>query len=316
MLEKSRGLVADCIIYDLEDSVARSEKTEARSRLRQLLHLPRPKTVHEQAVRINAIDSGMAFDDLGKIVSRIGAFGTSSQRLIRNVFQLKCENLDSIVVPKVQSAADLQSVADAIKHHAPHRCMPDHGASASVLNSKSSSRNTRPLQLIGLIESARGLLSLAEICTATPFLSGIAFAAEDFALDLSLVHTPSRLEMLHARSTIVTACRAFNVPSVIDLVSTEFKGQSGQQRLKEDCLFGQSLGFNGKQCIHPLQLEPVQAAFRPSQREIEWATRVVAGASQAENKGKGAWSLEGQMIDAPIIARAERTLEKARRCGS
>jgi citrate lyase subunit beta-like protein len=314
MLEKSRGLVADCIIYDLEDSVARSEKAEARSRLRQLLDLPRPKTVHEQAVRINAIDSGMAFDDLGKIVSRTGAFVTSSQRLIRNTSQLKCENLDSIVVPKVQSAADLQSVADAIKHHAPHRCMPDHGA--SVLNSKTSSRNTRPLQLIGLIESARAILSLADICTATPFLSGIAFAAEDFALDLSLVHTPSRLELLHARSTIVTACRAFDVPSVIDLVSTEFKGQSGQQRLKEDCLFGQSLGFNGKQCIHPLQLEPVQEAFGPSQRDIDWAARVVAGARQAENKGKGAWSLEGKMIDAPIIARAERTLEKARRCGS
>ncbi|MCJ1436189.1 hypothetical protein MMC27_005567 [Xylographa pallens] len=275
MLEKSRGLAVDCVAYDLEDSVTPSKKSEARSNIRRLLDQPRATGIKEQSVRINAVESGLALDDLAEV--------------------LKAQHLDTIVVPKVNSASDLYFVADVIRH-----------------SQKSSSA---PIQILALIESAKALSSLSSICTATPLLSGLIFAAEDFALDLSLTRTPSLTEFLYARSAIVTACRAHDLPSAIDLVCTAYKGEEGQRVLEEECLGGKGLGFNGKQCIHPSQVDITQSAFAPGQSEVEWAVRVTIADEKAANLGRGAWTLEGKMIDAPVAGKAKATVSRAAACG-
>lgn len=164
-----------------------------------------------------------------------------------------------------------------------------------------------------MIESAKALSNLNSICTASPLLSGLVFAAEDFAFDLSLTRTPSLTEFLYARSAIVTAARAYDLPSAIDLVCTSFKDDEGREKMEEECLGGKNLGFNGKQCIHPSQVDIAQRAFAPGREEVEWAVRVVVADAKAE--GRGAWALDGKMIDVPVVKKARAIVERAEMCG-
>jgi citrate lyase subunit beta-like protein len=146
-------------------------------------------------------------------------------------------------------------------------------------------------------------MDLKQICEASPLLSGLVFAAEDFALDLSLTRTPALKEFMYARSAIAVACRAHNLPSTIDLVCTEFRGEEGRRLMERESEEGKGLGFNGKQCIHPAQAEIAQRIFQASEKELEWAVRVAVADIQAEKQGRGAWALDGKMIDVPVKSR-------------
>lgn len=208
------------------------------------------------------------------------------------------------MVPKVNSASDLHFVTDVLRHVQPDR----HPSSLST------SQSSSPIKIIALIESAKSLVNLSSICTASPYLHGLIFAAEDFALDLSLTRSPSLTEMLFARSSIVTAARAHGIPSAIDLVCTAYKGEQGLKALEEECLGGKGLGFNGKQCIHPSQVEVVQKAYSPGEEEIEWAVRIGIADEKAVQMGKGAWGMDGKMIDMPVIGKASAVVKRAEDC--
>ncbi|OCK84679.1 beta subunit of citrate lyase [Lepidopterella palustris CBS 459.81] len=285
MLHKSRGLNVDCIAYDLEDSVTPGKKAEARHNLRHLLEQSRAPGIREQAVRINSVESGLALEDLQEV--------------------LKSPNLDALVLPKCNSASDLNFLTDVLRQTLPLR----HPSNPN------SSHHTPPIRLIALIESAKAIQNLASICAASPYLSGLIFAAEDFAHDLSLTRTPSLTEFLYARSAIATAARAANLPSTIDLVCTSYAGPEGQKTLEEECLNGKGLGFNGKQVIHPSQVEVCQRSFSPGEEEVEWAVRVVVADEKAARMGRGAWTLDGKMIDVPVVRKAKAMVERARLCG-
>ncbi|KAM7222293.1 citrate lyase subunit beta-like protein, mitochondrial [Rhypophila decipiens] len=287
MLTKSLSLTSDNITYDLEDAVAPSMKASAcqalHSHLTSLSQKSRPSSIGELAVRINAISTPYALDDLLTLS--------------------KAPSLDAIVIPKVNSASDLSFVTDVLRQTVPERF--------------SSSSGKKPIKLIALIESARAVMDLKSICSAgkSPNLSGLIFAAEDFALDLSLTRTPSLKEFLYARSAIATAAKAFDLPSTIDLVCTSYKGEEGLRRLEEECQNGKEMGFNGKQCIHPSQVDTVQKMFGPSEEEVEWAVRVVIADEKAADAGRGAWTFQGKMIDAPVSGKARAVLARADKCG-
>lgn len=167
-------------------------------------------------------------------------------------------------------------------------------------------------QIIALIESARAILNLREICTAVPdHLSGLIFAAEDFALDVGLERTPSLLEMLYARQSIVTAAAAYRV-SALDLVCTNYNDTSDDSPLARECRDGVTMGFTGKQVIHPGQVEMVQRLFSPSGAGVTWAMRVLEANEKAVQEGRGAWTLDGKMIDAPVIMAAEKLVSSIR----
>ncbi|KAL9015457.1 MAG: hypothetical protein Q9185_007144 [Variospora sp. 1 TL-2023] len=283
MLDKTRGLAVDCVAYDLEDSVTHGRKAEARHNIRQMLQRPPPHGIRESAVRINGVHTAWAEDDLTAV--------------------LQASSLDTIIVPKVHRPSDVCFVADVIRHHLSKRQSGD-----------TATTGKPPIKLLVLIESAKGLTDLSAICKASPYLSGLIFAAEDFAMDLSLTRTPSLTEFLFARSAIATACRAHDLPSTIDLVCTSYKGAEGERRLEEECFDGKGLGFNGKQCIHPSQVDVVQKAFAPSQDELQWAVRIVTADLKANQHGRGAWTLDGQMIDAPVVGKAKNVIIRAEAC--
>lgn len=284
MLDKSRGLTVDCVAYDLEDSVTLDKKPEARSNITRFFQQPRATGIKEQAVRINSVDSGLALHDLNAV--------------------LQAPNLDAIVIPKVNSASDLHFVTDVIRQTLPER----HSSSSRPSSSE-------PIRLIALIESAKAIMDLRSICAASPYLSGLIFAAEDFALDMSITRTPSLTEFLYARTSIATAARAFNLPSTIDLVCTAFRGDDGLRALEDECRDGKRLGFNGKQLIHPSQVEVAQRVFAPEKDEVEWSVRAVIANEKAERAGRGAWTLDGKMIDAPVTGKARAVVKKAEACG-
>lgn len=245
--------------------------------MRKALDQDTPEGIKERAVRINSVGSGLALADIQEV--------------------LKSPNLTTFVVPKVESASDLTFISDVIAHSRPKEF-------------------TNPISILALIESAKSLSSLDSICAATPhLLSGLTFAAEDFALDLSLTRTPSLKEFLYARSRIVTAARAFNLPSTLDLVCTAFKTEADQEALLEECRDGKRMGFNGKQCIHPSQVNTVSKVFSPELDEVEWAVRIVIAQKRAEELGKGAWAMDGKMIDAPVEGKARAIVKKAELCG-
>ncbi|KAH7399287.1 Pyruvate/Phosphoenolpyruvate kinase-like domain-containing protein [Pyrenochaeta sp. MPI-SDFR-AT-0127] len=282
MLEKSFAMHVDNVTYDLEDSVAPHMKSEARSNLRDILNKQRPAGIKEMCVRINSVDTGLALDDLTEV--------------------LKGEYLDAIMLPKCESAADLHFVTDVIRHLAPDR------------HPSSGQGKKEPVRIIALIESAKAIQNLSEICKASPYLSGLVFAAEDFAKDMSLTRTPALTEFLYARSAIATAARAALLPSTIDLVCTAYKGEAGLKTLEEECLNGKGMGFNGKQCIHPSQAAVCHKAFSPGEQEVEWAARVAIADEKASKAGRGAWTLEGKMIDVPVVKKAHAVLKHAEAC--
>ncbi|EAQ90847.1 hypothetical protein CHGG_02782 [Chaetomium globosum CBS 148.51] len=292
-LAKSLVLTSDNVTYDLEDSVTPSHKPAARIALREHLTNLRKTETHlgEIAVRINAVSTAHAIKDIQAVAA--------------------LPSLDTIVVPKVNSPADLLLVEDVIRQAAPERA-----AAASAAGTSADSRTPpQPIQLLALIESARAIMDLREICGATGSLRGLIFAAEDFALDASLQRTAGMAEMAYARSAIVTAARAFGLESVIDAVCTQLGGVRPTEQLVAECDLARSFGFNGKQVIHPIQLEVVHRHFTPSPGQVENATRVVMAEEIAAAEGRGAFTVDGKMIDAPEIARAQAIIVRAKQCG-
>ncbi|KAI9932847.1 hypothetical protein MW887_009099 [Aspergillus wentii] len=219
---------------------------------------------------------------------------------------LKSPNLSTIVIPKVNSPSDLTFVTDVVSH-------------TLAQQQQTSPESRPPISLLALVESAKSLTNLTQICAASPLLQGLIFAAEDFALDLSITRTPALTEFLFARSMIATAARAANLPSTIDLVCTAYKSTKGDGSppvaLEEECRSGKQLGFNGKQCIHPSQVETAQQIFGPEPEEVQWAVRVVIADEKAATAGRGAWTLDGKMIDVPVAEKARAIVKKADACG-
>ncbi|KAF7586086.1 hypothetical protein BBP40_009604 [Aspergillus hancockii] len=304
-IDKSRTLTADCVAYDLEDSVTPHKKAEARSLVRRALDEPAPTGIRERAVRINSVDSGLALADLTEVVNQLTP-ESNVHKLVPKLTksQLRSPNLSTIVIPKVNSASDLTFVTDVITH---------------TLSQQPHAASRPPISLLALVESAKSLTNLSQICASTPLLQGLIFAAEDFALDLSLTRTPALTEFLFARSMIATAARAANLPSTIDLVCTAYKSAKGDGSpppvLEEECRGGKQLGFNGKQCIHPSQVSTVQEIFGPDPDEVQWAIRVTIADEKAAAAGRGAWTLDGKMIDVPVAEKARAIVKKAEACG-
>ncbi|KAI9802198.1 MAG: hypothetical protein M1825_002918 [Sarcosagium campestre] len=300
-LASSRKITSvDSIAYDLEDSVSVAEKPGARAAVLDVLSQPRVPGIREQGVRINSLESGLAEADLDAV--------------------LRAPNLDTIIVPKVHTGEELAHITSILRRVLPER----HPTSAPIIggvgregqHERQQQLPPPPVRILALIESARALHHLPAICESTPYLSGLILGAEDLALDLSLTRTPSLTEFLYARSRLTTVARAFGISSVLDLVCTAYgRGAESEAVLRDECRAGRGLGFGGKQVVHPSQVAVVQEGFAPAEQEVLWAARVCVAADKADRGGRGAWGLDGKMVDAPVIGRARAVVGKARACG-
>ncbi len=252
-LDKARGLAADAIIFDLEDAVAPDEKPQARETLRTALatggYAPRLCLV-----RINALDTEWGSADLS-------AFQGGA--------------MDGVLVPKVNSAADVEAIA----------------------------QRAPGVPVWAMMETARGILNAAEIADH-PSMAGFVMGTNDLAKELG---SRSRSAMTASLQTCLLAARAAGIPC-IDGVYNAFKDEDG---LRAECQEGRDFGFDGKTLIHPAQLAIANAVFAPSEAEVDLARRQIAAFDEAEAEGKGVAVVDGRIVENLHVETARATLAKA-----
>ena len=176
---------------------------------------------------------------------------------------------------------------------------------------KACGRAVGSTQLLAAIESAQGILAVNDIAKASPRLMGIALGAEDYVRNMKTERSPDGIELLFARSSILHAARA-NGLMAFDTVYSDARNEEGF--LREASLIKQ-LGFDGKSLINPNQIVLIHNLFAPTQKEVDHAERVITAAEEAERNGSGVVSLNGKMVDSPIIERAKLVLQRAAASG-
>ncbi|MBK5933265.1 (3S)-malyl-CoA thioesterase [Rhodovulum imhoffii] len=255
-LEKARTLPVDAIIFDLEDAVAVEEKPAARALLVRTLasadYGPRAKIV-----RVNGFDSPWGRED---------------------VAALKGADIDAVLLPKVETTAQLDDLAAAI---------PD-------------------VPLWAMMETPRGVLN-AEALAAHPRLAGFVMGTNDLAKELGCRYRPDRLPLMASLSHCLLAARAHGVVA-IDGVYNAFKDEDG---LWAECDEGRDLGFDGKTLIHPAQVASANRAFAPTEAEIDLARRQIAAFEEAGAAGQGVAVVDGRIVENLHIVTARETLARA-----
>ncbi len=166
-----------------------------------------------------------------------------------------------------------------------------------------------PPPVVAIVETAEGLRDVHALAGHRS-VAALQLGALDLGVELGLERREDGQELLFARSTLVVASAAARIRRPVDAVYVALRDRTG---LGEECRYARSLGFGGKACIHPEQVEIVNAAFSPSGAEVERARRVVAAYEQGLSEGRGAIALEGEMIDLPVVERARRMLAVAER---
>lgn len=267
MISDARIYGADSIMFDLEDSVAYTEKDTARFLVHNALRtLDFGKK--EIVVRINDLGSGLGIEDLEAIIPA----GVHVVRL-----------------PKTDSAQD---VIDCEKEIA--RIEAAHGIPVGATG------------MMAAIESANGVLSAPQIARASDRLIGIALGAEDYVTDLKTTRADG-IELLFARSMILNAARAAGI-AALDTVYSDVNNEEGF--LAEVELI-RKLGFDGKSVINPRQIQPLHQVFMPSEKDLKKAYAVMEAYEDAVRRGSGVVSLNGKMIDKPVVVRAQRLIALA-----
>jgi citrate lyase subunit beta/citryl-CoA lyase len=280
MVEKALASEADAVFLDLEDAVAPDSKAAARgdvvSALGELDWRGRPGLY-----RANALDTPYFYRDLIEVVEEAG------------------DSLDAVMIPKVNRPEDLHAV--------------------SILLTQLELAMELEKGKIGLeaqIESAEGLANVDSIARATDRLTTLHFGPGDFAASMSMPQTSIGVmdewdeaypghRFHYAMQRVVVAARAANL-RVLDGPVADYRDEEG---LRGSCLIARSLGFDGKWCIHPAQIGIVNEVFSPTDREVEWAKKVVAAYEEANAEGSGSVSVDGQMVDAASIRLARTTLD-------
>lgn len=261
----------DGVILDLEDAIATAEKATARaaaaSRLASRGASMRGPRVY---VRVNALTTPYAYDDLCAVAG---------------------PGLDGIVLPKTESAAQLQTVDWLLCQLERARGLPQGS-----------------LDLMPILETAAGIAHLAEIAAATSRVRRLNFGAGDYSLDTNMSWTASHEGILWARLHVVNASRVAGLEPPIDTVYAQLTDDAG---LAAEAAQARRIGFQGKACIHPRQVAIVNPVFTPSADEVAEARQIEERFVAAEAAGLASLSVDGQFVDYPVVAKARRILAVA-----
>jgi citrate lyase subunit beta/citryl-CoA lyase len=271
-VEKALTLEADAVIVDLEDSVASSEKAATRKAVAEALTKPRRARGY---VRVNAASTPYCYGDLVETIHK---------------------GVDGVVLPKVESAGELHAIDWLLSNLERERGL----AEGSI-------------DLMPQIETAAGVQRIERIVQAKNLraykgpwrVKRVTIGAGDYANDVGLSPSLEEPELAEARARIVMISRAAGLENPIDSPWFHLKEVDAFRRALERSRRG---GFQGRLCIHPDQLAPVNAAYLPTAEEVAQAERIVSAFKEAEAKGAAAIQLDGQMIDYPIVYRAQALL--------
>jgi len=256
-LDKARGLPVDAIIFDLEDAVSPDAKVEARGTLKAALEQGGYGNRYK-IIRINGLDTEWGAEDIAA---------------------LRDAPADAILVPKVNSAADIDAVKTLLGNDTP---------------------------IWAMIETPAGVLHSSEIA-AHPALEGFVAGTNDLAKELNCRTRPDRLPMQMSLQMMLLAARGNDVIAV-DGVYNQFKDEEG---LRAECEQGRDLGFDGKTLIHPAQVAVTNECFAPSEAELDLARRQIEAFEKVEKSGQGVAVVGGKIVENLHVETAKKTLAKA-----
>lgn len=285
MIQKTAAARADAVCIDLEDAVAPDEKEASRANVaRAYRELDFGNKL--RMFRMNGLDTHFAYRDLVEIVEVAG------------------DRIDLVVVPKVNRPEDIYVVETLL---------------GQIESYKSYSR---PIGIEALIETALGCLNIREIAACSERLEGFVYGPGDYAASVRMpmesigeldendrVYPGHRWH--HIMHSIVSAAKAYNKRAV----DGPFAGIKNPEGLMQACKIGRAMGFDGKWCIHPSQIETVNQTFVPSEKEIDWARMVLDEYEAALREGRGAISVKGKMIDVASLRMCRTIVERAKLAG-
>ncbi len=207
-----------------------------------------------------------------------------------DVKQIVCDRLDGIYIPKVESSEDVLQVDELV----------------TEMEEKKGLQIGR-IKLFATMETAKGILNAPEIAKCTKRLEGITIGGEDLTADLGGIRSSDGLAIHTSRQLIVLAAKAAGIQA-IDTVYSDFKDMDGLRKETETVKI---MGFDGKACIHPSQIEVIHGSFNPTIDEIEYSVKVKHAIEEAKARGSGVIALGNKMIDRPIVLKAEKILARA-----
>ncbi|MEI7860097.1 MAG: CoA ester lyase [Acidimicrobiales bacterium] len=259
-LEKAKAIPADALIFDLEDAVAPDAKAEARERACAMF-VAGGYGNREITIRANGIGTLWHDDDLAAIAQA---------------------GPDGVVVPKVNSAADVHAIEAALERHgAPDRT-----------------------RIWAMLETPVAMLHAEEICGASERLNVLVMGTNDLAKELHAQRVPSRQPLMGGLYLALLAARAAD-KVILDGVFNDIKDEVS---FAAECSQGRQMGFDGKTLVHPSQVEPCNLAFSPEADEVELAVRIIAAFEEAEHEGRGVVTVDGRMIENLHVDEARRVL--------
>jgi citrate lyase subunit beta/citryl-CoA lyase len=259
LLARAAQRGADALVVDLEDAVPLARKREARGL---------------------AALAVAALADHAPVLLRVNA---EPALLAQDIAAAPLEQLTAVMLPKVESAQQVQALAAAL------------------------AQNGRALPIVALVETARGVVQAAAIAQSHPTLAALGFGGEDYAAEMGVAPQPVSLRW--PAQQVATCARAWQLPcwglpgSVAEIADmSAFAALVAEAR---------AIGFSGTVCVHPRQVGVANAGFGPTEEELAWARQVLAADADASARGLGAVTLEGRMVDRPIVERARRWLMQA-----
>ena len=222
-----------------------------------------------------------------EVVVRIN--GLDTDFFMDDLNAVVCDKIDTIMLPK----ANVATLIELDK----------------ILGNLEKEKNLKKrINVIPIIELTSSVLEIEEIVKQNR-VNGVLLGAEDLTSDLDVQRTKQGDEILYPRMRLAVACAAYK----IDSIDTPFTDTTDESGLVMDCKKALGLGFTSKSAIHPSQVPFINDIFVPSPEKIKWALRVQAATEEANKKGLGVFSLDGKMVDKPVIDRANKILVKAKR---
>lgn len=265
-LEKAKTLASDVFIFDLEDSVSPEMKGEARVLVAQATQAANQGQYGQKVIciRVNGLDTPWGEDDLKSAAAA---------------------NPDAILLPKVNSAADVQAALDILQ--------------AAGLSEKTS--------VWVMMETPLGILHAQEIAASTPRMGAFIMGTSDLVKDLHAQHTALRLPVITSLNLCVLAARAYGL-LIMDGVYLHLTDEEG---FEQSCVQGLEMGFDGKTLIHPKQLDTANRVFAPSEADIEFSKRIIVAHAEAVALGKGVVVVDGKLIENLHVQDAQRIVALA-----
>lgn len=268
--EGAMASAADAAILDLEDAVPPGEKDSARAALAGLLATPRASGAPKRYVRINAAGTSLCLADLQAALAA-GAEG--------------------IVLPKAESPEGLHAVAWALRQIC-----------------GGLGRDPATIELLPIVETARGLMALATLPWREAGIGRVALGTVDLLADLGTGASDAAAAILHAQRVCVAGSRAAGLGAPVDGVHLDVRDAAGAEAAMRESA---AIGFAAKLAIHPAQIAPLRAGMQPAESELAWAREVASAYAAAQAAGSGAIVVAGKLVDEPVAKRARDILAMA-----